>query len=91
MRAQDTNGEAADALALRALVWTLAEPQRAMRLLDTTGLAPHDLRTRIGEPSVLAAALLFLESYEPDLIACAESLGVPPAALVDARATLETL
>jgi len=88
MRARETN-EDAGALALRALVWTLAEPDRAQRLLDTTGLDPQDLRARAGEPAVLAAVLGFLENYEPDLIACADGLEVAPATLVAARAELE--
>jgi hypothetical protein len=88
MHRTDTNEEA-EALALRALVWTLVEPDRAMRLLSTTGLAPTDLRSRAGDPVVLAAALGFLEAYEPDLIACAATLSVKPEALVRARMALE--
>ncbi len=88
MRGAVTN-EDAEALALQALVWTLSEPDRAMRLLSVTGLDPADLRTRAGEPAVLAAALGFLESHEPDLVACAESLGIRPEALVRARMTLD--
>ncbi|QNQ09227.1 DUF3572 domain-containing protein [Sphingomonas alpina] len=88
MRVPETN-EDAEELALRALVWTLAEPERAIRLLDVTGLQPADLRARASEPAVLAAALGFLENHEPDLVACADGLGVPPAALVQARARLE--
>jgi hypothetical protein len=37
----------------------------------------------------LSAALGFLENHEPDLIACAESLGVKPEALVRGRMELE--
>ena len=88
MRAPETNADAA-ALALQALVWTLGEPDRAQRLLDTTGLFPDDLRTRAGEPAVLAAVLGFLEAYEPDLIACAADLEVKPEAIVRAREALE--
>ena len=88
MRGADTN-EDAEALALQALVWTLTEPDRAMRLLSVTGLEPHDLRARASDPSVLSAALGFLENHEPDLIACAESLGVKPEALVRARMELD--
>ena len=88
MRGADTN-EDTEALALQALVWTLTEPDRAMRLLSVTGLDPADLRTRAGEPAVLGAALGFLESHEPDLIACAAALGVKPEALVRARMTLD--
>ena len=89
MRAAETNHDPQE-LALRALVWTLAEPTRALRLLDVTGLRPDDLRTRAGDPVVLAAALGFLEAHEPDLIACAGGLGVSPAAIVAAHAALES-
>jgi adenine/guanine phosphoribosyltransferase-like PRPP-binding protein len=88
MRAPETNHDP-EALALRALVWTLAEPMRATRLLDVTGLTPADLRNRAGDPAVLAAALGFLEAHEPDLIACAEGLGVSPAAIVAAHGALD--
>jgi hypothetical protein len=81
--------DAASALALQALVWTLGEPDRAGRLLQMTGLDPADLRARAGEPVVLAATLGFLESHEPDLVACALALDVRPEALVRARAELE--
>jgi len=76
-------------LALRALAWTLAEQQRADRMLALTGLSGDDLRERAMEPAVLAALLGFLEAYEPDLIACAEALDVKPADLVLARERLE--
>ena len=90
MRERDTNEEDAGALALRALVWTLVEPERALRLLSITGLEPANLRTRVSEPAVLAATIAFLEAHEADLIACAESLGVAPGKLVAARHALET-
>lgn len=85
MASADTNA----ALALSALVWSLGEPERATRLLALTGLTPEDLRARAGEPDLLAAVLGFLEAHEPDLIACAESIGSTPAALVRARMELE--
>ena len=87
MRRQDTPDAAA--LALRALVWTLGEPDRAQRLLDVTGLDPSDLRERAGEPAVLAAVMGFLEAHQPDLLACAEELEVSPEALVAAHEELE--
>jgi Protein of unknown function (DUF3572) len=85
---RDTNKE--EALALQALIWTLGDASRADRLLSLTGLTPDDLRARAGDPSVLAATLGFLEAHEPDLVACADSLDTAPAALVRARAALET-
>jgi len=70
-------------------VWTLAEPDRAGRLLDVTGLTPADLRGRAAEPAVLAAVLGFLEAYEPDLLSVSEEIGVEAGALVAARQALE--
>jgi hypothetical protein len=84
-----TNRPDPEALALSALGWVLADDARAQRLLALTGLTPADLRERLGEPSVQAAILGFLESHEPDLLACAEALEVDPARLVDARRELE--
>ena len=88
MRVNETN-QTAETLALSALGWTLSDTARADRLLALTGLEPDDLRSRLGEPALLAATLRFLEAYEPDLIACAEDLGTTPALLVDARRSLE--
>ena len=88
MAIRETNGDPA-ALALSALGWALAEEARAQRLLALTGLAPDDLRLRVTEPALLAAVLAFLEAYEPDLLACADALGVAPEALVRARSALD--
>jgi len=87
MSADHTNE--AETLALGALGWVLAEEARAARLLALTGLTPDGLRARVQERSFLAAVLLFLENHEPDLIACAEALGVAPPRLVAAREALE--
>ena len=90
MKIKETNADNAVALALSALGWTLSDGARAERLLALTGLTPDDLRTRIAEPSVLAATLAFLEAHEPDLLACAEAIGVKPAEIVAARSLLES-
>ncbi len=89
MRTRDTNLPDADVLGLQALVWTIGEPDRASRLIAVTGLDPDDLRARAGEPAVLAAVIGYLESYEPDLVACTSALNVSPEALVAAHAALE--
>ena len=83
----ETN-EDSTALALRALAWTLSDDERAARLLALTGLDAADLRGRLGDPALLDAILGFLESHEPDLIACATALDVRPARLVAARQNL---
>lgn len=89
MRNADTNEADPEALALAALGWTLADGARAGRLLALTGLSPDDLRAGLGQPATLAAVLHFLEGHEPDLLACAEALGVTAPALIAARRRLE--
>jgi hypothetical protein len=87
MRTEQTND--AEAVALNALGWTLADDGRAQRLLALTGLTPESLRARIGDPALLAAVLRFLEAHEPDLVACAEFLGLTPLQLVETRRKIE--
>jgi hypothetical protein len=88
MRAPDTN-EDAGTLALRALVWTLADQDRAQRLLAVTGIEPAALRAGVDDPAVLAACLQFLLANETDLVACADGLDVPPTAIARAATELE--
>jgi uncharacterized protein DUF3572 len=87
MMRDQTNDD--EALALGALGWTLAEDRRADRLLALTGVTPDQLRERLEDRTFLAAVLAFLEAHEPDLVACADELGVAPARLVAARQGLE--
>jgi len=87
MRSEQTND--GETLALGALGWVLAEDARAARLLALTGLSPETLRERVRDRDFLAAVLRFLENHEPDLIACAGALGIPPLALIAARQELE--
>jgi hypothetical protein len=88
MQTSQTNHDAST-LALLALAWALNDAPRAERLLALTGLTTNDLRARAAEPDCQAAVLGFLEAHEPDLIACADDLGVKPERLVAARAELE--
>ena len=88
MVVQETND--AEAIALRALGWTVGDDVRASRLLALTGLTPETLREKVGEPDLLAAVLRFLEAHEPDLVACAEALGTTPPRFVEMRRRLET-
>ena len=87
MKADQTNDE--EALALGARGWTLGEDRRAQRLVARTGLTPAGMRERLEDRAFLAETLRFLEGHEPDLVACADELGVSPAALVAAREALE--
>ncbi|MDB5715913.1 MAG: hypothetical protein JWO15_3310 [Sphingomonadales bacterium] len=91
MSAEQTNAGSANdamALALSALVWILQDEERADRLLALTGLDADGIRARIADPTLMEAVLGYLEGHEPDLIACAKTLDVPPVALVLARERL---
>lgn len=81
------NDEAAT-LALQALVWILGDEARAERLLALTGLDAGQLRETAADPQTHMAILDYLAGYEPDLIACAESLDIAPERLVMAQALL---
>lgn len=87
-KVQGTVGDGIVMTGLQALVWTLGEPARAQRLLDLTGLTPDALRDGATDPAILAALLDFLAGHEPDLIACADALGLTPTELVRARDAL---
>ena len=76
-------------LAIQALVWALSDDARSQRLLSLTGLTPDALRDGIGDAGLQGAVLAFLESHEPDLIACAVAIDVTPQSLVAARRALE--
>ena len=88
MRDEQTNDP--EAAALQALGWTLSDDGRADRFLALTGLTPEQLRARIGERTLLAALIRFLEAHEPDLVTCAAFIGITPLQLVDVRRRLES-
>jgi hypothetical protein len=66
----------------------LSDERRAQRFLDLTGLTPDDLRTRLESGEVQLSVLDFLCAHEPDLLAAAESLDVPPSRIAAAREEL---
>jgi hypothetical protein len=70
-----------DVLALRALAAILADDALAKRFLALTGLDAETLRARAGKPDVTEAVADFLLGHEPDLLAIASRLGVPPERL----------
>lgn len=76
-------------LALAALAATLTDERRSQRFLDLSGIETVELRERVGDPTLLAALIAFLEAHEPDLLAVAAMLEVDPAALIQAREMLE--
>lgn len=89
MRAHETIEDDAQAIALSALAWTLGDDRRADRFLALTGLEAGDVRSRLSDPALLDGVLAFLEAHQPDLINCAETLGITPERLITARARLQ--
>jgi hypothetical protein len=75
-------------LALAALGWVLADPDRAQRFLGLTGLTPEGLRAALEAPATHRAIFDFLAAHEPDLIGAAEALEVAPEVLVRAQMEL---
>ena len=82
MRRPETNEQELSTLAIQALVWVLGDDNRAQPFLSLTGLDPDDLRARIMDPDVHEAVRQFLEGHQPDLLACADALGVKPELLL---------
>ncbi|MEL6875086.1 MAG: DUF3572 domain-containing protein [Pseudomonadota bacterium] len=78
----------AELLALKALSWVLEDEDRASRLLALTGLDPRQLRSGLEDPALLSSLLGFLANHEPDLLACAEAIDVPPEQLAAAAGYL---
>lgn len=91
MLSAHTNNDLPDAetLGLAALAATLCDDRRAERFLALTGLSPDGIRAQVGDRTLLAACLSFLEAHEPDLVAVAAAVGVSPGALIAARLELE--
>jgi hypothetical protein len=77
--------EDAQTIALTVIGWIVAETGRAERFLSMTGLDPEQLRAGLGQSAIQAAAIDFLLSHEPDLLACAAAIGVKPDAIAAAR------
>lgn len=80
-----TSGEGAESLAIEAIGFLAAEPERLDRFLSLSGLGPHNLRQAATSPGFLAAVLDYLATDEPLLIAFAAAQGVDPGAVSCAR------
>ena len=83
-------GPDSEIIALQALGWVLQDQDRAERLLALTGLDPRELRSGLEDPAMLASLLGVLANHEPDLLACAEAIGIAPARLAAAARHLNS-
>ena len=80
--------EAAEMLAIQALGFIAAEPERLDAFLAATGLTLERLRESATEPDFLAGVLEHMLADERLLLAFAESAAIDPAAVARARNAL---
>lgn len=78
----------AEALAVAALRFLAAEPERLGTFMADTGLAPETMRSAAATPGFLPAVLDYLIGNEPVLIDFAADQGIDPSAVPAARAVL---
>ncbi len=77
--------EAAEMLAIQALSFIAAEPERLNGFLGSTGLTLDRLRESANEPDFLAGVLEHMLADESLLLAFADSAAIDPGAVARAR------
>ena len=80
--------EAAEAMALRALIWTLDDDDRSAAFMAATGAAPGDLAAGARDPGFLGAVLDFVLSDEERVKTFCTDQGLPFEAPMRARTAL---
>ena len=80
--------EAAEMLAIQALGFIAAEPERLDAFLGATGLTLERLRESATEPDFLAGVLEHMLADESLLLAFADSAAIDPAEIARARSAL---
>ncbi|MEX2128531.1 MAG: DUF3572 domain-containing protein [Xanthobacteraceae bacterium] len=78
----------AEALALAALSFLAADPERLGTFLAETGLGPENVRAAAGTPGFLPAVLDYLIGHEAVLVEFATEHGLDPAKIAAARSAL---
>ena len=79
---------AAEILALKALAFLASESDALTGFLTLSGLEPHDLRTRAGDPQLLAAVLDFILQADELALRFAQGEGFDPKLIHEARRAL---
>lgn len=75
----------AEALAVAALSFLAADPDRIGGFLAETGIGPEDIRSAASNPGFLAGILDYLIGNEAELVAFAAEQQMDPVAIVAAR------
>ena len=82
------NSDQAEMLAIQALAFIAADPERLALFLNVTGLTAGAIRSAASEPGFLAGVLDHMLGDEALLTAFAGDAGIDPAAFAKARRTL---
>jgi hypothetical protein len=88
-RGHSLDREMAETIAAQGLAFLTADAHRLQRFLALTGIAPSDLKRRIGEGEVLVAGLNFLAQDESLLLTFAASHRLAPETIGAALARLD--
>src|ERR1700727_1201047 len=85
---QSASVESARSLAVSALSFIAADPERLNRFLSITGLGPDTLRTAARDPAFLGSVLDYLVADEKLLVEFAADAGLKPEAVARAHEAL---
>lgn len=88
-RGHSLDRELAETIAAQGLAFLTADPHHLQRFLALTGIAPGDLKRRIGTGEVLVAVLNFLAQDESLLLTFAASHRLAPETIGAALARLD--
>jgi len=80
--------EAAESLAIQALAFFAADPERLGRFLAVTGVGPQEIRQAAREPQFLAGVLDYLAGDEALLVDFAAEVDMDPAEVARACSVL---
>ena len=80
--------EAAESVAIKALVWIAERDELALSFLGASGASAGDLRERAADPEFLGFVLDFLLGDEDALIGFCEDVALKPDTPMRARAAL---
>ena len=85
---QSAGSDAAQSLAVSALTFIAADPDRLSQFLGITGLGPDNLRTAAADPAFLGSVLDYLVADEKLLVEFAADAGVKPETVARAHEAL---
>jgi hypothetical protein len=80
--------DGAESVAIAALTFIAADPERLGRFLASTGIGPGDIRIAAREPLFLAGVIGHISADQELLLAFAAEIGLKPAEIDRARQAL---